>query len=191
MKSGKIIIILGISASGKTYYKNYLTQKYGFYQFKRITTRVKRENENNSSDINVSKKDFEEMIKNKKFFIYTKIHGEYYGYLNYDLKKVENGINAIGDCYYKLLNDLKNIFKEKLVIICIQPYDISQTKKILESERKDYQQRLLDIDEEYNFYEKNKDKIDYIIYNDYSLHTDKKICQVIEKIFIDEGSYND
>ena len=36
MKSGKIIIILGISASGKTYYKNYLTQKYGFYQFKII-----------------------------------------------------------------------------------------------------------------------------------------------------------
>lgn len=191
MKSGKIIIILGVSASGKTYYKNYLTQKYGLYQLKRITTRVKRKNENNSLDVNVSKEDFEEMIKNKKFFIYTKIHGEYYGYLNYDLKKVKNGINAIGDCYYKLLNDLKNIFKDKLVIICIQPYDIKKTKKILELERKDYQQRILDIDEEYNFYEKNKDKIDYIIYNDYSQLTDEKVCQVIEKIFIDEGSYND
>lgn len=182
MKNGKVIIILGISASGKTYYKNYLTEKYDLYQLQRVMTRRKRDNEKNGTDINVSKEEFEELRKENKLFIYTKIHENYYGYLNSDLEKVDKGVNAIGDCYYKLLSELKKILKKKLIVICIQPYDIEKTKKIIEAERKDYRQRLMDIDEEYNFYEKNKDKIDYIIYNEYSTKTDKEVCKIIENI---------
>lgn len=182
MNNGKLIIILGISASGKTYYKNYLTEKYNLYQFQRVITREKRDNEKKCTDINVSKEEFENMIQGNKFFIYTKIYEDYYGYLNSDLEKVKKGINAIGDCYYKLLSELRKILKEKLVIICIQPNDLEKTKEIIKKERIDYQKRILDINEEYNFYEKNKDKIDYIVYNDYSKKTTKEICENIDKI---------
>lgn len=192
MNNGKLIIIVGISASGKTYYKNYLTEKYNLYQFQRVITRKKRNNEKNCTDIYISKKKFEYMRKNNKFFIDTKIHEDYYGYLNRDLEKVKKGINSIGDCYYKLLSELRKILKEKLVIICIQPNNIEKTKEIIKKEREDHQQRILDINEEYDFYENNKDKIDYIVYNDYSKKTDKEICKIMDKILKkDRRIYNE
>ena len=179
---GKLIIILGISAVGKTYFKEYLTEKYDLYKFKKVVTREKRKDEKNNTEINISEKKFEKMIKNDEFFIYTKIYNNYYGYHNSDLKKVEEGAFAIGDCYYKLLSELKKILKEKLIVICIQPYDIEKTKKKIREERQDYRQRIFDIDEEYNFYEQNKDNIDYIVYNDYSKNTEKEICRIMDEI---------
>lgn len=65
MKSGKIIMVLGVSASGKTYYKESLTKKFDLYQLRRVITRPKRRNENNSIDINVSKEQFKIMKKKK------------------------------------------------------------------------------------------------------------------------------
>lgn len=182
MNCGKLIIILGISAVGKTYFKEYLTEKYDLYKFKKVVTREKRKDEKNNTEINISEKKFEKMIKNDEFFIYTKIYNNYYGYHNSDLKKVEEGAFAIGDCYYKLLSELKKILKEKLIVICIQPYDIEKTKKKIREERQDYRQRIFDIDEEYNFYEQNKDNIDYIVYNDYSKNTEKEICRIMDEI---------
>ncbi len=180
MGEGKLIVILGITASGKTYYKNYLTQKYNLYQLKRVITRKKREE--NETDININKNEFRDMINDNKFFIYTKIYENYYGYLNSDLEKINNGTYTIGDCYYKLLDNLRSILKEQLITICIQSNDIEKTKQIIKMEREDYEQRLLDIDEEYKFYEQNKEKIDYIIYNDYSKNTDIEICKIMDKI---------
>lgn len=179
---GKLIIILGISAVGKTYFKEYLTEKYDLYKLKKVVTREKRKVEKNNTEINISEKEFKDMIKDDEFFIYTKIYNNYYGYLNSDLKKVEEGAFAIGDCYYKLLSELKRTLKEKLIVICIQPYDIEKTKKKIREERQDYIQRILGIDEEYHFYEQNKDKIDYFIYNDYSKNTEKEICKIMDKI---------
>lgn len=180
MKKGKLIIILGITASGKTYYKNYLTQKYNLYQLERVITRKKRQE--NENDINISKNKFENMINDNEFFIYTKIYENYYGYLNSELEKINNGIYAIGDCYYKLLGELRNILKEQLITICIQSRDIEKTKQIIKTEREDYDQRILDIEEECKFYEQNKEKIDYIIYNDYSKNTDIEICKIMDEI---------
>ncbi len=182
MNCGKLIIILGISAVGKTYFKEYLTEKYDLYKLKKVVTREKRKGEKNNTEINISEKEFEDMIKNDEFFIYTKIYNNYYGYLNNDFKKIEEGSFAIGDCHYKLLSELKRTLKEKIIVICIKPYDIEKTKKKIREERQDYRQRIFDIDEEYNFYEQNKDKIDYIVYNDYSKNTEKEICKIMDKI---------
>ena len=96
MKSGKVVIILGVSASGKTYYKERVTKKFDLYQLRRVITRTRRKSENNSIDINVSKEQFKIMKKRKDFFIYTKINKDYYGYLKDYLKLVENGTNSIG-----------------------------------------------------------------------------------------------
>lgn len=70
MKSGKIIMVLGVSASGKTYYKESLTKKFDLYQLRRVITRPKRRNENNSIDINVSKEQFKIMKKKRVLYLY-------------------------------------------------------------------------------------------------------------------------
>ena len=156
---GKLIIILGISAVGKTYFKEYLTEKYDLYKLKKVVTREKRKVEKNNTEINISEKEFKDMIKDDEFFIYTKIYNNYYGYLNSDLKKVEEGAFAIGDCYYKLLSELKRTLKEKLIVIysyiqtyyimlffiassmnhkivlCFLPGDISMFNKLVENVR--------------------------------------------------------
>lgn len=185
MKSGKIIIILGVSASGKTYYKEYLTKKYDLYKLRRVITRPKRKSENNSIDINVSKEQFKIMKKRKEFFISTKINKDYYGYLKEDLQIVEDGTNGIGDCYYKLIKKLRKIMKNRLIIICLQPYNLEKTIEKIVRERDDYKKRVKDAKKEYKFYEKNKDKIDFMVYTDYSTKTDEKVDEIINRILGD------
>lgn len=185
MKSGKIIIILGVSASGKTYYKESLAKKFDLYQLRRVITRPRRKSENNSIDINVSKKQFKIMKKRKDFFIYTKINKYYYGYLKEDLQIVEDGTNGIGDCYYKLIKKLRKIMKDSLVIICLQPYNLEKTIEKIVRERVDYKKRVKDAKKEYRFYEKNKDKIDFMVYTDYSTKTDEKVDEIINRILGD------
>ena len=181
-KSGKIIIILGVSASGKTYYKECLTKKYDLYQLRRVITRPKRKSENDSIDINVSKEQFKIMKKRKEFFISIKINKDYYGYLKEDLQIVENGTNVIGDCYYKLIKKLRKIMTDGLIIICLQPYNLEKTIEKIVRERDDYKKRVKDAKKEYKFYEKNKDKIDFMVYTDYSTKTNEKVDEIINRI---------
>ena len=100
---GKVIIILGISGVGKTYYKNFISKEYNLYQLTRVITRKQRENEKCGTDIKIDIEEFKNMKNRNEFFIYTKVHNHYYAYLNNDIKKTEKGVNVIGDCYYKLL----------------------------------------------------------------------------------------
>ena len=182
MNNGKLIILMGISGVGKTFLKEYLAEKYGLYILNRVITRDKRNNEDNNTDLHVTKEQFEEMINQNQFFIYTKIFDNYYGYLKSDLKKIEKGIFAIGDCYYKLLYSLKEVLKDRMIVICIQPRNIYDTiQKILE-ERTDYAQRITSIYDEYKFYVENMDKFDYVVYNDYTDNSKNEICKIISKI---------
>ena len=70
MKSGKVVIILGVSASGKSYYKERVTKKFDLYQLRRVITRPIRKSENNSIDINVSKEQFKIMKKKRVLYLY-------------------------------------------------------------------------------------------------------------------------
>lgn len=188
MNSGKVIIILGISGVGKTYYKNFISNKYDLYQLTRVITRKQRDNEKTGSDIKVDIEEFKKMNNRNEFFIYTKVHNEFYAYLNKDIKKTETGTHVIGDCYYKLLKKLRKILKEKLIVICIQPYNLEKTISLIKNEREDYKKRIKAAVKEYKYYKKNKDKIDYIIYTDYTKNTDKQIINVMNDILnIKEG----
>lgn len=188
MNNGKVIIILGISGVGKTYYKNFISKNYNMYQLSRVITRKQRESEKSGTDIKVDIENFNKMKNKNEFFIYTKVHKQYYAYLNNDIRKIEQGVNVIGDCYYKLLKKLRKKLKEKLVVICIQPYDLEETINIIKNEREDYKQRIKAAIKEYKYYKKNQDKIDYIIYTDYAKNTDEQIINVMNDILnIKEG----
>ena len=188
MNNGKVIIILGISGVGKTYYKKIISKNYNIYQLTRVITRKKRKNEECGSDIRVDIKEFKNMRSKKELYIYTKVHNQYYAYLNSDIKKTEKGVNVIGDCYYKLLKKLRKMLKEKLIVICIQSYNLEETINIITNAREDYKQRIKAAIKEYKYYKKNKDKMDYIIYTDYTKNTDEQIMNVMNDILnIKEG----
>lgn len=181
MRKGKIIILLGISTSGKTYYKEKLIKRFSLYQLRRVVTRPRRKSENNSMDINVSEEQFKIMKKQNKFFVDTKINQYYYGYLKEDFQMASEK-NVIGDCYYKLMNELRKKLDDRVVIICLQPYDLKSTIKKIVREREDYKKRIKDAKKEYKFYNKNKKKIDFMIYTDYSANTDEKVYKIVNEI---------
>ena len=181
MKKGKIIILLGISTSGKTYYKEKLIRKFSLYQLRRVITRPKRQSENNSMDINVSEEQFKMMKKQNRLFIDTKIDKYYYGYLKEDFQ-MEYEKNAIGDCYYKLIKRLRKKLKDRVIIICLQPYDLKNAIERIAREREDYKKRIKSAKKEYKFYNKNKNKINFMIYTDYSANTDEKVYEIVNNI---------
>lgn len=178
MKKGKIILIFGISGVGKTYYENLLSKKFNMYPLKKVTTRKKREKEKNKG---VSKEQFEKMIYNNEFFIYTKIYDEYYGYEKKEIEKIEEGFYLIGDCYYKLIGKLRELLGEDLITICIQPYDLQNTLNLIKDERVDYKQRIESAKKEYMYLKNNKHFFDYYFYTKYDTTTDDEIISQISK----------
>ena len=63
--------------------------------------------------------------------------------------------------------------------------NLDKTIEKIVRERKDYKKRVKDAKKEYKFYEKNKDKIDFMVYTDYSTKTDEKVDEIINRILRD------
>ena len=68
----KFLVLIGKSASGKTSIAELLCNKYGYKQYKTVTTRPKRKDEDDNAYYFWSKKKFENEIK-KDNFIEVKI----------------------------------------------------------------------------------------------------------------------
>lgn len=182
MARGKIILIFGISAVGKTYYKNLLIEKFKLEQLNRITTRVKRKVKENKTDVFISKEKFKNIKKGNELYIYTKINNEFYAYKKNDIDKIQDGINLIGDCYYKLLGKLKNSLKGDLITICIQPKNLEFTKRLIISERSDYKVRIKNAIKEYKYFQNHQEYFDYIVYTNYDKKTENEIINIISNI---------
>ena len=171
-----------MSAVGKTYYKNILVNEFKINQLKRVTTRKKREVEENIADCYISKEEFKSLRKSKDVFIYSKINNEYYAYLNSEIEDSKCRQISIGDCYYKLLKKIKKKLKDRLIIVCIQPKDFEYTKAIITKQRDDYKKRIKQANKEYRFFKKNESLIDYLFYTEYNDKTKNEIVDTIGNI---------
>ena len=180
MKKGKIILFFGISGVGKTYFKNLLIQQFRLKPIDKVTTREKR-NSKKEKIKHISKDKFKSMIKNNDFFIYTKIYDEYYGYKKEDVKQLNKGISLVGDCYYKLIVDLRKLLGDDLIAICIQPEKLEDAIKLIKEQRNDYEKRIIDAKKEYRYLENNKQHMDYYIYTKYNNETDNEIISLVSK----------
>ena len=75
-----MIVITGVSASGKTMIAKGLETKYGFQKAITTTTREMRDGEVNGADyFFISKEEFEARLKKSLFVEYTIYNGNYYG----------------------------------------------------------------------------------------------------------------
>lgn len=110
------IIICGPSCSGKTFLRQKL-EKSGFHFDISYTSRLQRSQEINGVHYNfISKKEFEEKIKNNFFYEYVQYNGDYYG------TGIEEWKNS--DCFIMETDGIKHINKEdrkNLFIIFLNP----------------------------------------------------------------------
>ncbi len=130
--TGKIIIISGTTASGKTtVVQKFLEQtKLPFVKIVTSTTRKKRKGETDGIDYNfLTKKEFEKQIKEKKFLEWAQVHNNYYGTpLSSVQEELNKGNNVI------LIIDVQGALavKEKLpeaILIFIKLENFEQIKE--------------------------------------------------------------
>lgn len=148
------------------------------YSLKKVTTRKKREKEKNKC---VSREQFEEMINNNEFFIYTQIYDEYYGYEKQEIERIEEGFYLIGDCYYKTYWKIKRVTWWRFNYGMHTTIWFTNTLKLIKDERVDYKQRIESANKEYMYLKNNKHFFDYYFYTKYDATTDDEIVLQISK----------
>ena len=132
---GTIFIVSSPSGCGKTtIIRNFLKKHKDFYFSISHTTRKKRPKEQNGKDyFFVSKKEFENMIKEDKFLEWAVVHNEYYGTSKeIVLHKIKNGINVILDIDVQGAKKIKNnetLKNYDIVLIFIFPPSYDELKR--------------------------------------------------------------
>jgi guanylate kinase len=98
MSKGKLIIITGPSAVGKTTITNaLLKQNKDLVRVVTYTTRAKRDREIDGVDYNfISRDDFEKKLQENFFIEWATVYKQYYGNSNFDIQEIlKNGKTAI------------------------------------------------------------------------------------------------
>jgi len=75
-----LITLTGPPGVGKTYLKKYLKKVFNLTEPPVYTTRKKRENEDCSDRIFLSRKEFWKKLKDNKLILVNKIYGNYYAF---------------------------------------------------------------------------------------------------------------
>ena len=181
---GKLFVISGPSGVGKTTIRNEILKTYkNFWYSISMTTRKKRENEQNKIDYYfVTKEEFIKNIKENNFFEYAEVYKNiFYGTpKNKVIEKLNQGTNVILEIDVEGAINIQNEYNEAILIF-ICPPDIQELKKRLLQRQTDdakvIEERINKAEYEISF----KNEYDYIIINNNLEIAIKEIKQIIEK----------
>lgn len=180
-----IVTLSGITGTGKSFFKNAISEELKFKNLAITTTRPKRENEINGIDKEfVTDEEFNKIVKNKEFAFYFEFLGAKYGY---KINKVKLYENQVTEVHYSTIYDFKKNIKNVFSIYII-PKDIERAKFELHKRGlppQVEQNRLKEIDEHIKEYNSNKDlqkQFDYVFINDYTDKAKKDLLNVIERM---------
>jgi len=162
-----LFIICAPSGAGKT---SLIKEMFRFFPFLTFsvsaTTRKMRKGEQNGKDYYfISKKDFEQRIKNNEFVEWEFVHGEYYGTLKNEVEKsLENNSDIIFDVDVKGALSIKKLFPEAVTIFIDAPKNdiVERLKKRKTETIEDINKRIARMELELSL----RDKIDYEIGNE-------------------------
>jgi len=173
-----MIVLAGASASGKTEVAKLLAKKYGITKVITTTTRDKRNQEIDGKDyFFVTKKTFEQMIKDKKFVEYTFYNNNLYGSTIDQVS--DNKCVVIDPAGLKAYDALKNNYF--IVTFFLECDEETRKKRMIE--RGDAKEKIESriANDRIAFCKENIVKVDKVI--DSSHHTIEEIADEIYKFY--------
>lgn len=179
-----LITLSGVTGTGKSFFKNIISQEFNFKNLVIVTTRDKRIGEKNGIDKEfVSEKKFEELKKAGEIVVDFEFLGSKYAYRKNDLK---SNINQVTEVHYNTIYELKKNAKN-VYSIYMMPKDLERAKQELRNRKLDKDveiERLKEIDEHIKEYKNNKElqkQFDCVFINDYSEKAKKDLLEIIER----------
>lgn len=178
-----IVTLSGVTGTGKSFFKNTISQELGFKNLVIVTTRAKRDGEVNGIDKEfASEQEFKQLKKDKKIVIDFELLGEKYAYRK---KDIELGKNQVTEVHYSTIYEFKKHAKNVFAIYMI-PKDLERAK--LELKKRNLpieveEKRLQEIEEHVEEYSKNKElqkQFDCVFINDYTEEAKNKLLQIIK-----------
>ena len=186
-----IITLSGVTGVGKSYLKKEIEDKLGIKAQTIVTTRTKREGEQDGVDKKfVTDEEFERLERNKDIVVTFEFLGNKYGYPR---EKMESKENSVVELHYSIIYQLKKEIKNTFSIYMI-PENIEIAKQKLKERNlpKEVEKlRLEEIEEHINNFKHNEDlrnQFDYIFYNDYTEKSIQKIIELLKNICINHNN---
>ena len=177
-----LVVLSSPSGVGKTTLTKKIQQKFPNFKISvSHTTRPPRSNEIDGIDYHfISKKEFEKLISNKKFYEYTKIFDNYYGTLKENVDKTIKVNDIIFDIDWQGTKQLSNYKKLNLIKLYLITHNKKELKKRLlkrdQNSKEDIEKRFNAFDEDV----KHWNDYDYVIINE-----NLEVCfNQIEKIIL-------
>lgn len=176
MQKGQIITLSGMSGVGKSYFINHLLENSNdFEKLRAVTTRKPRKDEVDGVDkYFITRDEFQSQNENGQLCVVNEVFGNMYGYYKKDIEKVNQGINLITELYYSEIPSFK-LEHPNTISIYIIPNDVAVAIENIEDrqlEASELEKRMSDIKNELEFFSTlNKDCFDYILVNEYNMHS--------------------
>lgn len=179
-----IVTLSGITGIGKSFFKNAIYKELNFKNLPIVTTRPKRENEENGIDKEfVNDEEFEKLKKDKKIVVDFEFLGGKYAYRKEMLQSNENQVTEVHySTIYEFKKNAKNVFS-----IYIIPKDIERPKQELKKRNLPQnveKDRLQEIEEHMKEYSRNshlQKQFDYVFVNDYTEEAKNKLLKIIQE----------
>ena len=180
-----IITLSGVTGVGKSYFKNQIHNKLGIDIQTIVTTRKKRNGEIGGIDKKfVNDKEFQDLENKRDIIVTFEFLGNKYGYPRVQMESEKDSIVELHySIIYKLKKEVKNTFSIYMI-----PNNIETVKQKLRERnlpKKIEDERLKEIEEHIENFKSNPDlrnQFDYILYNDYTEKSVKKLIDVIRDI---------
>lgn len=179
-----IVTLSGVTGTGKSFFKNVISQELNFKNLVIVTTREKRNGEINGIDKEfVSEEKFAKLKKENKIAVDFEFLGSKYAYRKSNL---DSDINQVTEVHYSTIYEFKKNAKNVFAIYMI-PKDLKRAKQELQKRnlsKEVEQKRLKEIDEQIKEYKKNKNlqkQFDYVFVNDYSEKAKNDLLKIIKR----------
>ena len=177
-----MVILSSPSGAGKTTITKKIQQKYQSFKISvSHTTRKPRPNEVDGVDYNfISKKEFEDLIKKKKFYEYAKIFENYYGTHKKTIDELSKTNDIIFDIDWQGTKQLSKFKNLNLVKIFLIPPDKKELKNRLIKRNQD---SIEEVEKRFKAFDNDVKKwkdYDYILVNENLDNCYKQIEKIIK-----------
>lgn len=184
MHQGKMITLSGISGIGKSYLKSYiLAHNSDIQSLISVTTRSKRNNEVDGIDkFFYTLEEFKNANLKGELCVVNQVFDNWYAYKRSQVDLCDTGVSLITELFYKNVFEFKKDFKDTITIYVL-PKDIEKTKIELHArnlDKQDLTKRVMDIEDELEFFYGHREMFDIVIQNDYT----DKTCALLQTLLM-------